>query len=141
MLKYIAYVSRQSFILSEEEITNLLVNCRVNNSRNNISGMLLYFDGTFVQYLEGPKEQVETLFQKISKDKRHHEVVTLMEGDAKQREFEDWSMAYKQITASEVEKITGRRDFKKEDLFKGKNPESEHPGIVLLRSFVNNLHI
>ncbi len=103
--------------------------------------MLLYFDGTFVQYLEGPQENVESLFQKISKDKRHQQIVTLMEGKSKQRQFEDWSMAYKQISASEAEKITGRKDFKKEDLFKGKNPESEHPGIVLLKSFVNNLHI
>lgn len=141
MLKYLAYVSRQSFILSDEEITNLLITCRANNSRADISGMLLYFDGTFVQFLEGPQENIESLFQKISKDKRHQQIVTLMEGNANQREFEDWSMAYKQITASEAKKITGMKEFKKEDLFKGKNPESEHPGIVLLKSFVNNLHI
>lgn len=103
--------------------------------------MLLYFDGTFVQFLEGPETNIDTLFQKISKDKRHQQIVTLLEGLANQREFEDWSMAYKKMSASEVENITGMGPFKKEEFFKGKNPESEHPGIVLLKSFVNNLHI
>lgn len=80
MFKYIAYVSRQSFILTDEDISNLLITCRTKNTRNEITGMLIYFDGTFVQFLEGPKENIEPLFATISKDKRHQDVILLIDG-------------------------------------------------------------
>ncbi len=141
MFKYIAYVSRQSFILTDEDISNLLITCRTKNTRNEITGMLIYFDGTFVQFLEGPKENIEPLFATISKDKRHQDVILLIDGVSDKRVFEDWSMAYKKITQAETAKLIGQKDFKKEDLFKGKDPNTEHPGLLLIKSFVNNLHI
>lgn len=141
MIKYIAYVSRQSFILSDEEIFSLLSCYRVNNTKNEITGMLIYFDGTFVQFLEGPKSTIDPLFKKISRDKRHQDIILLTEGVSDKREFEDWSMAFKKISLSETEKLLGQKDFKKEDLFKGKDPNTEHPGLLLIKSFVNNLHI
>ncbi len=103
--------------------------------------MLIYFDGTFVQFLEGSEERIDILFSKIENDKRHQKIVLLLEGFSEKREFSEWSMAYKHLKLQETIKIIGQKDFKKEDLFKGKNPESEHPGIVLLKSFVNDLHL
>lgn len=141
MIKYIAYVSRQSYILKDEDISTLLVTCRTKNMRNEITGMLIYFDGTFVQFLEGPKENIDPLFDIISKDKRHQDVILLIDGVSSKREFEDWSMAFKKLTQPETAKILGQKDFKKEDLFKGKDPNTEHPGLLLIKSFVNNLHI
>ncbi len=42
------------------------------NSKNDITGVLYYGNGYFLQYLEGEKEQVEALFYKsILKDSRH----------------------------------------------------------------------
>ncbi|MCR9181725.1 MAG: BLUF domain-containing protein [Flavobacteriaceae bacterium] len=141
MIKYIAYVSRQSYILTDEDISALLVTCRTKNMRNEITGMLIYFDGTFIQFLEGPKENIDPLFDLISKDKRHQDVILLIDGVSSKREFEDWSMAFKKMTQPETAKILGQKDFKKEDLFKGKDPNTEHPGLLLIKSFVNNLHI
>lgn len=103
--------------------------------------MLIYFDGTFVQFLEGPENTTNLLFDKIKNDKRHQEMILLVDGITTQREFGDWSMAFKKLTADDTSRIVGQKDFKKEDLFKGKDPNSEHPGLVLIKSFVNNLHI
>jgi len=50
-------------------------------------------------------------------------------------------LSNKNVTLPESLKIIMQKDYKKEDLFKGKNPKSEHPGIVLLKLFVNNLHL
>ncbi|PKP11207.1 MAG: hypothetical protein CVU08_12610 [Bacteroidetes bacterium HGW-Bacteroidetes-3] len=141
LLKYIAYVSQQTHILTDLDIKNLLEICRKNNLQNKISGMLIYFDGTFVQFLEGSEERIDILFSKIENDKRHQKIVLLLEGFSEKREFSEWSMAYKHLKLQETIKIIGQKDFKKEDLFKGKNPESEHPGIALLKSFVNDLHL
>lgn len=141
LIKYLAYVSRQSFILSNEEISNLLVTCRTNNSKAAITGMLIYFDGTFVQFLEGPENNIDQLFQKIKKDKRHQDVVLLIDGNQPEREFSNWSMAYKELTLEETAKRSGQKQFRKEDLFKGKDPNTSHPGLVLIKSFVSGLHI
>lgn len=141
MIKYIAYVSRQSYILTDEDISDLLTSCRTKNTRNEISGMLIYFDGTFVQFLEGPEDKLNPLYSKILDDKRHQEIILLLDGHAQERQFEEWSMAYKKLSTPEATKIVGQKDFKKEDLFKGKDPNTEHPGLLLIKSFVNNLHI
>lgn len=141
MFNYLAYVSRQSHILSEDDISALLQKCRINNAQNDITGMLIYFDGTFVQYLEGPGDNINQLFAKISKDKRHQDIILLLDGHTDKREFSDWSMAYKKLSASEVNNIDGLKNFKKEDLFKGKDPNTEHPGLVMIKAFVSGLHI
>lgn len=103
--------------------------------------MLIYFDGTFVQFIEGPKNNVDFLFETLLKDQRHQDVILLIEGASKERAFEDWSMAFKELSLAETVKIIGQKEFKKEDLFKGKNPDTMHPGLILIKSFVNNLHI
>ncbi|HZH69278.1 MAG TPA: BLUF domain-containing protein [Flavobacteriaceae bacterium] len=141
MLKYLAYVSRQSFILSNDDISQLLETCRTNNSNANITGMLIYFDGTFVQFIEGPENNIDQLFQKIKKDKRHQDVVLLIDGIQVEREFSNWYMAYKELTLEETAKRSGQKQFRKEDLFKGKDPNTSHSGLILIKSFVNNLHI
>jgi len=141
MIKYLAYVSRQSYILTDSVISDLLQKCRNNNAEKGITGMLIYFDGTFVQFLEGPDENLNQLFLKISQDKRHQDIILLLEGIAEKRGFSDWSMAYKKVTQSEVSQIEGLRNFKKEDLFKGKDPNTEHPGLVMIKAFVSGLHI
>jgi len=141
MYNYIAYVSRQSHIMSEEDISALLSKCRTNNTQNGITGMLIYFDGTFVQFLEGPEENLNQLFAKISKDKRHQDVILLLDGQTEKREFADWTMAYKKLSVYEVNKIEGLKNFQKEDLFKGKDPNTEHPGLIMIKAFVSGLHL
>jgi hypothetical protein len=141
MYNYLAYVSRQSHILGEEDISALLQKCRTNNAQQDITGMLIYFDGTFVQYLEGPEATLNQLYTKISKDKRHQDVILLLDGKTDKREFADWSMAYKRVNASDLKNVEGLKNFKKEDLFKGKDPNTEHPGLVMIKAFVSGLHI
>jgi hypothetical protein len=141
MFNYLAYVSRQSHILSEDDISALLQKCRINNAQKDITGMLIYFDGTFVQFLEGPEAHINALFAKINKDKRHQDIILLLDGKTKKREFAEWSMAYKKLSASDVNNIDGLKNFKKEDLFKGKDPNTEHPGLVMIKAFVSGLHI
>jgi hypothetical protein len=127
--------------MSEEDISALLSKCRTNNTQNGITGMLIYFDGTFVQFLEGPEENLNQLFAKISKDKRHQDVILLLDGQTEKREFADWTMAYKKLSVYEVNKIEGLKNFQKEDLFKGKDPNTEHPGLIMIKAFVSGLHL
>ncbi|OUY07561.1 BLUF domain-containing protein [Acinetobacter populi] len=65
------------------------------NSENNITGVLYYGHGFFVQCLEGDKPVVEHLFyQKILKDPRHHHCEILYAEDIDTLLFDQWSMKF-----------------------------------------------
>jgi hypothetical protein len=85
----------------DAEIARILASARAYNSRKRITGALLYNSGCFAQVLEGPKEAVELLVDKISRDSRHGDIAILKSGMADHRDFPEWSMAHVQ-SESEV---------------------------------------
>ncbi|WGK65097.1 BLUF domain-containing protein [Croceiramulus getboli] len=142
MYKYLSYVSRQTHALSEEAIENMLQTCRRNNTASGITGILVYINGTFTQYIEGPEEKIDTLFEKIKRDRRHTQVIELFSGHSDERFYGNWSMAYKSLRPEEAENITGYRPFVSDDYLSspGKSIES-HPAISLMTSFVKDLRV
>ena len=71
------YFSASSTPMQVDELEDILEQAQSNNSRNGITGALVYIDGSFLQILEGEKDRVQTLMQKISKDFRHETVSVL----------------------------------------------------------------
>jgi hypothetical protein len=63
------------------------------NRAAGISSLLVAHRGWFVQALEGRKAVVETLFEKIAADPRHHHALPVSAGGAEARLFEPWSLA------------------------------------------------
>ena len=59
-----------------------------------ITGCLIFYNGYFIQILEGEQVAVEELYNKIKKDKRHTFTNILSKGWAPKRIFENWNMAY-----------------------------------------------
>ena len=76
----IIYLSSAIDSVDETELENLLVKSRENNKLNEISGILLHIDGDFIQVLEGHKEIVTNLYNKIATDKRHKGIITVAKG-------------------------------------------------------------
>lgn len=72
----------------------LLELARERNTAAGISGMLLYHNKSFLQVLEGPREQVDALFTKIEKDPRHKNCLVLFRNEIPEKEFENWSMGF-----------------------------------------------
>ncbi len=81
---------------SDAEISQILATARVNNSRHNVTGALLFNSGCFAQVLEGPRPAIEKIFERIQQDPRHGDVTVLECGDAETRDFPEWSMAHVQ---------------------------------------------
>ncbi len=73
-----------------------------NNELHDITGMLLYSDGIFLQVLEGEREAVLQTFRHIEKDLRHRDVFVLLEQAIEMRQFSNWSMGFKRLTASDL---------------------------------------
>ncbi len=107
----LVYVSSETIRFTDEALLDLLKASRRRNEACRVSGLLLYRHGTFTQLLEGEKEDVLATFARISADPRHGQIITLLEGECAERDFEEWSMAFRKLDDSEAEDIPGYSDF------------------------------
>lgn len=89
----------------EGEIGAILESAVRHNQQDDITGMLLYREGNFLQVLEGERAQVEATYQRISQDRRHHNLMMLTEEEVPHRHFANWSMGYRQLAAEDVRKF------------------------------------
>ncbi|MGY0217542.1 BLUF domain-containing protein [Endozoicomonadaceae bacterium StTr2] len=108
---YMIYISTATTLMTEEELTSILETARHNNASNNITGMLLYSNGTFMQVLEGEdRDKLQALYQTIEQDKRHHSIIRMIEGETRKRQFPDWSMGFNHIE-HETAETSGFNNF------------------------------
>ncbi len=105
------YSSVEVTTFSHDEMIKLLAKVKEKNAKLNVTGMLLYDEGSFFQVLEGPKKTVTQLFEKISKDKRHDRVTKIIQEPIEDRNFAEWTMGYSGVTREELKKIEGLNDF------------------------------
>lgn len=91
------YVSGSSRRLGADDIASILVTSRRNNERRQITGMLLYADGAFLQVLEGDEKVLRALVTKIRADDRHRNIMVLYENHAEHRSFPDWAMGFREL--------------------------------------------
>jgi Sensors of blue-light using FAD len=93
------------------DLAALLEVCRRDNAAADISGMLLYRDGTFFQVLEGDRPVVDALFDKIALDKRHCRTAKIISEAIPERDFAAWTMGYPKISPKEQASVPGLNDF------------------------------
>ncbi|NOT25578.1 MAG: BLUF domain-containing protein [Acidobacteria bacterium] len=107
----LAYSSAAARPLSAADLLDLLTRARKHNEMHGITGMLLYVDGAFFQVLEGNKDVLRALYEKIDRDTRHSNVLKLIEEPIDHRAFADWSMGYARATRDTLSTIPGLNDF------------------------------
>ena len=95
MLLAITYTSEAVQLHTEEMRLRLMRECELRNANQGITGLLLYQEGHFLQYIEGEPEIVRAVYARISQDRRHHNVFLLNEEILLQRQFPEWSMFYR----------------------------------------------
>lgn len=95
MIYQVVYVSSATELLTLEALARLLFQSRHNNATHEITGMLLYHKGTFMQAFEGPPAATAQLWQNIQDDARHAGIITLYEGPIEARHFSDWTMGFR----------------------------------------------
>ncbi|GAB3852117.1 BLUF domain-containing protein [Hymenobacter terrigena] len=104
---HIVYMSRAVRPLSDEDLQALLDQCRRDNAARNVTGVLFYSHGNIAQLIEGEREVLEPLFDIISRDGRHSNVVKLVDKPISARSFKDWSMAFHPIEPKGFEALQG----------------------------------
>lgn len=92
-MKRVTYISRFAHALSREEINRIGEVAQRNNTRDEITGVLICSSGVFFQTIEGRDEKIDRLFEKIRQDSRHTELLCLKtEKDVEERQYPEWSM-------------------------------------------------
>lgn len=106
-MEYLVFISTAKKLMSDAELLDLLQSVRVKNTENNITGMLLYGDGTFMQVLEGEKEDIRNTYNAIQADTRHRNIIVMITGLLNERVFSKWSMSFASVNADVLELIEG----------------------------------
>lgn len=89
----LVYKSKTSWdIINNEVLRRLAEKSTLNNTANDITGLLVLSDETFLQVLEGPDHAVNGLYAKILANEMHHDVTLLGYEQAARRSFDHWSM-------------------------------------------------
>ncbi|ASM76347.1 blue-light sensor BLUF [Vitreoscilla filiformis] len=98
MLVRLLYASRAAVQLDAEELGTILRQARQHNPAQGITGALCFSDGTFLQLIEGGRSAVNALFQRISRDPRHTDVLLLHYTEISERRFANWTMGQVQLS-------------------------------------------
>ena len=108
-LEAIAYSSSAVGLPTESELERLLDDARARNLRTGVTGVLLYHDGSFFQYFEGPPAGVAEVYGRILGSRRHRGVIELMRMPLARRCFADWQMGFVRVPASAMLQLTNAR--------------------------------
>ncbi len=86
-LHRIVYMSTAVGVLRAEELDRIYLRAQAANARAGITGLMLFYEGVFLQVLEGPAAGVTSLLERIRRDRRHASLIVLESGMAEARSF------------------------------------------------------
>ncbi|KAJ3005788.1 hypothetical protein HKX48_000463 [Thoreauomyces humboldtii] len=95
--RQLIYVS-QAVSTTSRDLAAILDSARRRNAKDQISGILLYNNGQFMQCLEGKPELVQGVYNDISKDERHEHIAILLDHEVRRRDFDCWLMGFKDVS-------------------------------------------
>lgn len=111
-LQRIVYMSTAVGVLRAEELDRIYLRAKSANGGAGITGLLLFYEGVFLQVLEGPAAGVASLMERIRRDRRHANLVVLESGPVEERAFNQSAMhfvAARNLSAGEKAAFSGLR--------------------------------
>jgi hypothetical protein len=94
MLVRLTYASRASHGVSSELIREILDSSQRNNPGKGLTGILCCNADIFLQALEGPRAEVNALYNRLADDSRHKELTILDYAEISMRRYGNWSMGW-----------------------------------------------
>lgn len=108
----LCYVSASTQRMTDSQLLTLLKECRKNNERIGITGLLLYNGkGTFMQVLQGEDQSVCELFDHITKDTRHQRVHCIGKKPIDKRDFPSWRMGFRSLNDASLQSLDSFSQF------------------------------
>lgn len=79
MIRTVVYISNALRLIEKEQLDELFYQSVKNNETNEITGVLLYKEGTFIQILEGEDQILSDMLKVIERDKRHNNIMIVLD--------------------------------------------------------------
>ena len=92
MLVRLLYASRAAEAVTHDLVEAILQSSRKHNPALGITGVLCYGGDVYMQVLEGGREAVNALYNKIVRDERHRDIALLHFEEVAERKFSGWTM-------------------------------------------------
>jgi hypothetical protein len=93
LLYNMVYCSRATPGIDAAEVDRIIETSRRWNPAQGVTGLLVFGNGVFFQWLEGPRHSVLELMAKLEADPRHEHIVSLSATEeVRERLFPDWDM-------------------------------------------------
>ena len=101
--------------MQDDDLEAILNTALNRNKQHNVTGMLLYVQGKFInesggrfmQVLEGSRADVMYLFYKIKQDPRHHSVNVVDQCNISKRNFDQWTMGFRKMSVNSYKRLPG----------------------------------
>jgi hypothetical protein len=94
MLVRLTYASRASHQVTGELIREILDSSQRNNPPQGLTGILCCNADIFLQALEGPRDAVNALYNRLADDTRHKDLTILDYAEIDTRHYSEWSMGW-----------------------------------------------
>ncbi len=96
----VIYVSRAAENMNFASLSQIATTAQRYNERDNLSGVLLWVEGMFLQLIEGPKENLHNTLVRIQNDSRHSGLLRLSYRPTYEVICTDWTMGCYSAKAS-----------------------------------------
>ncbi|MGI4834605.1 MAG: BLUF domain-containing protein [Janthinobacterium lividum] len=103
----IVYISEATANPSQAALLTLLRQARAEHQRAQLTGLLLYREGRFLQILEGSETPLREFFSRVAADPRHGKLELLADGPKPTPDFRDWHMSFACTVPSQCGQLPG----------------------------------
>mgnify|MGYP000072973514 FL=1 len=107
MLERLVYRSKATGEVGSLALFNLLMQARKKNAERDISGHLIFDGEDFTQWIEGPTESLNALWESLQRDDRHHQLILISRTPAETRRFAEWTMAFSSYPSLNSQNMPG----------------------------------
>jgi hypothetical protein len=74
------------------DLACIVKSAKRNNENRNLTGVIFYHHGRFMEFIEGEAKDVRSLIARISHDRRHRNIQFLFNEPIQERGFEHWHL-------------------------------------------------
>lgn len=93
-LNRMLYISTAVGPITTAVTGTILRSAQAYNAAHGITGVLCQGRGVYLQVLEGEKNRIESLYERIVLDKRHNHVALRQQQEINRRRYGHWAMAH-----------------------------------------------
>lgn len=86
------FISAATHFQTARELNEIMRASRMRNRAEGVSSLMIYNDGSFAQLMEGPRQAVLNVFERIKADTRHNGVAVIFQEETEKRITEGWDM-------------------------------------------------